>query len=125
MSQYIFYKRRRKYFVWIEFLLLAMFVGASAYKFLHFPQWAAYTFGFILLIGVPALFFWNKICRYVITILFSSFWGFLGLHEYWSPENKLSFPTIFIFSLVLFLISLWVHWDFFDFLSNAEVVEYD
>ncbi|HEY8781900.1 MAG TPA: hypothetical protein VIM16_09815 [Mucilaginibacter sp.] len=121
-EKYIISKRNRFSLAGIEMVTVSIF---SSYWLCKRFDWdwligVAVFFASNLLIGW--LFFRVRLFRYILSILFSFFWGFLAYT--FSTGITESTVSLWIALVVVFLISLALHWSYFDFERNASRIEY-
>ena len=122
-KKYTFRKRQNK-ILYTEFFLASILIAlVSIIQFKLHP-----AIGIIIalgaIFGIVYLFFEFRLFRYVFSILFSFCWAgaayLVGQHI-----DKASSTTSWVLSIVVFAITIWLHWDHFDFLRKTTVYEYE
>ncbi len=118
MARYIVTQRSRYPLFFIETAGISIF---SAYWLCKRYSWdwivgVAIFFACIIIIG--ALFFRFRIFRYIFSIAFSLFWGFLAF-TFASSASKSDFSHWIAFILV-FIISLSIHRSYFYIETDSE-----
>jgi hypothetical protein len=121
-AKYIISKRSKFSLVGIEIATVSVF---SSYWLCKRFDWD-WIIGITIFLGsnllIGLLFFRVQLFRYVLSILFSFFWGFLAYT--FSTEITKSTASPWVALGVVFLISLALHRSYFDFEKNARRIEY-
>jgi hypothetical protein len=121
-AKYIISKRNRFSLAGIEMVTISIF---SSYWLCKRFDWD-WIIGIVVFLGsnllIGWLFFRVRLFRYILSVLFSFFWGFLAYS--FSTEVTKSPISPWIALGVAFLISLALHRSYFDFERNANRIEY-
>ena len=84
--------------------------------------------GLLIFIGAAALLIYlfveSRIFRYIFSIIFSLAWAG-GAFALGQNIDKKSDTTGIVFAILALGISLWAHWDNFQFYKDAKVIEYE
>jgi len=117
-------RKRQNKILYIEFILASILIAlVSIVQFeIHPAIGIIIAIGAIL--GIVYLFFEFRLFRYVFSILFSLCWA---VAAYLAGQNidKASSTTSWVLSNLVFAITIWLHWDHFDFLIKTTVYEYE
>jgi hypothetical protein len=122
-TKYIIRKRQNT-ILYMEFFLAALATGVVAFTYYKLHPATALLMGIGSMFLFAVLFFANSILRYLFSILFSLGWALLAFVAIVSVETK-SDITAWVFAIIAFAMSIWVHWDHFNFIRHAQVYEYE
>jgi len=117
-------RKRQNTILYTELLLapvIATFFFVIHFK-LHF--FIGFLIGIASIISFYVLFFWARIFRYLFSILFSIAWALGAVVLGLSFEKTANLP-VWIFAALVFIISIWAHWNHFNFIKNSEFHEYE
>ena len=122
--KHLFYKRKTSV-IFTDCLLFA--AGLSIFGVYYFKyHWSIGIVTFIILLyGFFYSFFRFRIFRYVMSVVFSLFYG--GVFAFIGAAIDKKNPTTpaLVFGILAFAISLYLHKDHFSFLKDAKYHEYD
>ena len=122
-TKYIIRKRQNT-ILYTEFFLAALATGIVAFTYYKLHTATALLVGIASMFLFAVLFFANSIFRYLFSILFSLGWALLAFVAGVSVETK-SDTTGWVFAIITFAMSIWAHWDHFNFMKQAQVYEYE
>jgi len=122
-AKYIIRKRQNT-ILYTEFFLAAIATGLFAYSYGKLHPATALLVGIGSMFLFAVLFFANIIFRYLFSILFSLGWALLAFVAIVSLETK-SDATAWVFAIIAFAMSIWAHWDHFNFIKQARLYEYE
>jgi hypothetical protein len=122
-KRYVIRKRENK-IIYFETFITALLLSFILWKLFKY-HWAftIVTFGLFEL-GFIYAFFELRLFRYIITVLFSMVYGFIGF-VVGALIDKNTFTASVVFSFIAYFISILLHKDHFDFLSIAKFIEYE
>lgn len=120
---YIFVKKSSKIIV-IDCLITALILTFIFWKKFEF-HWALMFIVFLALFALTfySFFKWTVI-RYLMTLLFSMFYGLIAYY-FGSLLQRNGVSVAVVVAFVGYFASLRMHKSYFDFLTNAEAVEYE
>ena len=122
-AKYIVRKRQNK-ILYTEFFFAALAAGILALKYFEVHPAIALSVGIASIFLFAFLFFANGIFRFLFTILFSLGWAFIAFFAGHLIEAKTD-TTSWVFAILAFALSIWAHWDQFNFIKQARVYEYE
>lgn len=111
MAKYIVTQRSRYPLVFIETAGISIFSAYWLCKHYNWDWIVGVAIFFVCIVLIGALFFTFRIFRYIFSIAFSLFWGFLAF-TFASSASKSDFSHWIAFILV-FIISLFIHRSYF------------
>jgi hypothetical protein len=122
-GKYIYRKRYIKILVY-EFLIASIVIAVLTVVSSKIHP----AIGLLIFIGVAALLIYlfveSRIFRYIFSILFSLAWA-SGAYLVGKNIDKKSIITSIVFIVITLCVSIWAHWDNFQFYKDAKVIEYD
>ena len=123
MANYFIFTKRRKSFVAFEMVIASLTISIWLCKKFKWDWVTGVSVGIGTLILLGWLFFGVRIFRYIISILFSLIWAFLGF----MVEKSLTRSSIahWLLMVLVFIISMLAHKDYFDFERKATQIEYE
>lgn len=121
--KYIYRKRYNKILVY-EFIIASIAIAVLTVVYLKIHP----AIGLLIFIGAAALLIYlfveSRIFRYLFSILFSFGWAGAA-YLFGQNLDKKSDTTSIVFAIIALGVSIWAHWDNFQFYKDAKVIEYD
>lgn len=124
MARRYIVRNRQNKILYFETLVTAGILSIILWSYFEY-HWAymIITFGIFMYIFIYAFFQW-RLFRYIATVLFSMAYGILA-YAFGREIDKESFTAGIIFALIAYFTSILAHKDHFDFLKNAELIQYE
>lgn len=121
--KYIIYRRQNK-ILYFDALIVVTITALLLHGYLATNLLAATIIGLVTALLFIYLFFYNKLIRYSLSILFSLSWSAIVLFvlQLLRPDNG---STATILAIIAFFVSLWAHKNHFFFLKHADLYEYE
>lgn len=121
--RYIIRKRQNEIINFETMVTAGLFSFILWYNFNYHWAYAIITFGALTVGFIYAFFEW-RIFRYIVTVLFSMTYGIIA-YFIGRAIDKETFTAGVIFAFVAYFISILLHKDHFEFLSEAKLIEYE
>jgi hypothetical protein len=121
--KYILIKRQNK-ILYAEFLVASVVGAWLTTACMNWHPAIGILFGIVSYFLIGYLFFAYRFFRYSFSILFSLGWAAAAFVAGQNIE-RISDTTAWVFAVIAFGLSLWAHWNHFDFLRNAEAREFE
>ena len=117
-------RRRQNKILYTEFLILAVIVGFLSIRYYKVHPAIGFLSAIFSMRLFLALFFANKMFRYLFSITFSLAWSALAflLGQLIDANSDI---TAWVFTVLAFFVSLEAHKNHFDFLKKAKTHEYE